>query len=110
MDNISDLLGALSPDDMEKVKSLAKDLFSDDGEAPEGGFSLPEGFNPAALGALLGGSEDERSRLIKALKPMLSEERQRRADNALRFLKLAAALPALKESGLLDGFLEGLDE
>ena len=41
---------------------------------------------------------------------MLSEERQRRADNALRFLKLAAALPALKESGLLDGFLEGLDE
>ena len=107
MDSLENLLGSLSESDMENIKAMAKDLFAGGENASD---LAGEGLNLAALGSLLSSSEDDRSRLIKALKPMLSAERQKRANNALRFLRLASALPALQQSGLLNGFLEDLDE
>ncbi len=43
-------------------------------------------------------------KLLMALKPHLSEERQKKADNAAKMLKLASLLPLIKESGLFDIF------
>lgn len=44
--------------------------------------------------------EDNRTRLLLALKPILSEERARRVDGAVKLLKLVQLLPLLKETDL----------
>lgn len=44
--------------------------------------------------------EDNRTRLLLALKPILSEERARRIDGAVKLLKLIQLLPLLKETDL----------
>ena len=106
MDSINDILSSLSEDDIENLKGIAKDLFSGEEELPLGNG----GLNIAGLGKMLSASEDERCKLIKALKPMLSDERQKRADEAVRLLKLASMLPAIQQSGILNSLLEGLDE
>lgn len=49
------------------------------------------------------GENDPRCKLIAALKPMLSKDRQKRADEAMRIIKLMDMIPALSESGLLKG-------
>ena len=64
-------------------------------------------LNPAVLAALGNAvnSDDDKIRFIEALKPLLSSERQKKADEAEKMLRLMSALPALKESGLLNGFI-----
>lgn len=108
MDNISDLLSSLSEEDMENIKAVAKDLFSgeDGGAAPR-----PElaGMDLSTLGALMKPAEDERTRFIRSLKPLLSEERRHRADEAVRLLQLVSLLPVLRQSGILENFLGGND-
>lgn len=101
MDNISDIISSLSESDIENIKGMAGKLFSDSDsdESP-----LP--FDLGALGTLAG-TEDDRCALIKSLKPMLSEQRRRKADEAIKLLKLASLIPVLKESGVLKNFLEG---
>ena len=44
--------------------------------------------------------EDNRTRLLLALKPILSEERARRVDGAVKLLKLIQLLPLIKETDL----------
>ena len=102
MDNIGDIISSLSESDIENLKDMAGKLFSSD--------EVPEKSLPANLGALkaLTGSEDNRCALIKSLKPMLSEQRKKKADEALKLLKLAGILPLLKDSGILKSFLEDL--
>ena len=107
MDNIGDILSSLSEEDMENLKGMAKELFdsSDSGSPP----ALPDlgGLDVGLLSKLMMPREDERTKLILSLKPLLSEERRRRADEAVRLLQLVNLLPALKESGILEKFLGG---
>ena len=42
------------------------------------------------------GKDDYRTRLINDLKPMLSDERQKKADEAMKFLQLMEILPLLR--------------
>ena len=49
-------------------------------------------------------SEDKNTALIAALKPYLSENKQKKADKAIKLLKAFAIFTALKEQGLLDDF------
>ena len=107
MDSINEIISSLSEDDIENLKGIAKDLFSGEDELP---FGKDAGLNIAGLGKMLSASDDDRCKLIKALKPMLSEERQKRADEAIRLLKLASMLPAIRQSGILNNLLEGLNE
>lgn len=44
---------------------------------------------------------DKNTDLILALKPLLRPERQERADQAVKLMKLISIVPALKESGIL---------
>lgn len=104
MDNIGDIISSLSESDIENLKDMAGKLFSDE-ESENGAGALP--LNLGALGALTG-SEDERCALIKSLKPMLSESRRKKADEAIKLLKLASLVPLLKESGVLKNFLEDI--
>ncbi len=60
--------------------------------------------NIAGLMSKLGNTgNDPRCQLISALKPMLSPEKRKRADEAVRIIKLIDILPVLKDSGLLKG-------
>lgn len=53
------------------------------------------------LGKLLNSNrEDDRTRLLMALRPLLSPDRQGRVDKAVKLIKIAQLLPLLRESGL----------
>lgn len=52
--------------------------------------------------------EDDSTRLLLALKPMLSESRRSKIDEALRILQLMRIFPLLKDTGLLSSLLGGL--
>lgn len=48
--------------------------------------------------------EDDSTRLLHALRPMLSPERQKKLDEAIKLIQLMRVLPLLKGSGLLGLF------
>ena len=52
--------------------------------------------------------EDDSTRLLQALRPLLSGERQKKVDEAMKILQMMRLLPLLKESGLFSGLLSGL--
>ena len=46
--------------------------------------------------------DDDVSRLLNALRPFLSEEKQLKLDRAQRLMKLVRIIPLIKDSGLFD--------
>lgn len=98
---------------MEQLKNAANAIMgsaasekSMNGDKKESGVP----FNASMLGNLgkLSSAlshDDERTALIRALKPMLSEPRQQKAEEAIKILKLLQLLPLLRDSGLLKGLL-----
>lgn len=105
MDNIEDILRALTEDD-EEYGSQADSGRSDvDSEGQGGG--LFSGLDPEMLMKMLSLFEtfnqpNDNERFLLALKPLLREENRPKIDSALRLLKLFSLLPVLKESGLFD--------
>lgn len=49
--------------------------------------------------------EDDTTRLLYALRPLLSEPRQKKLDEAMKLLRMMRMLPMLKNTGLLGGLL-----
>ena len=117
-EKISNLLN--SPDGMDRLKSLAEGLFSQNAsdtsemqkQNPQSNeISLPDNLlqnfdnigGIMRLAKILGKKQqDSRIDLLCALKPHLSKERAKRVDKAISILKIAAILPILREEGLLD--------
>ena len=62
------------------------------------------------LAPLLGqvNREDDSTRLLRALRPLLGPERQKKVDEAMKILQMMRLLPLLKESGVFSGLLSGL--
>ncbi len=52
--------------------------------------------------------EDDSTRLLRALRPLLSSSRQKKLDEAIKILQMMRLLPLLKESGVFSGLLSGL--
>lgn len=120
MDDITEKLTQLlnDPAGMEQIRSMAEGLFGQGGvpglppqqkaPAPMGELSeLMQGVRPEQMGSLLKiaralGSvrEDDRTRLLLALRPHLTGKRQERIDQAVKLLKIASILPMIGESGL----------
>ncbi|MBR5272068.1 MAG: hypothetical protein IKU25_01550 [Clostridia bacterium] len=110
MDNITDILSNLSAQDIENLKETAAALFSQNKqEEPQnnGADSLfgSMGVDPQMISKISGimqamNRDDSRCDLIRALKPHLRPERQHRADEAIRLLKIISALPILREQNL----------
>lgn len=94
---------------MENLRAAADSLFSsDEGGEKSGGMPdftdiLGNARMIAKISSLMGAmnKSDDRTRLIEALKPLLSEKRRKRADEAMQMMKLFEILPAL--SGLMGG-------
>ena len=59
------------------------------------------------LGPVLGQlqQEDDTTRLLHALRPLLSAEKQKKVDEAVRILQLLRLLPVIKETGILSSLL-----
>lgn len=101
MPDINSLLENLSGEDISALGEMAQQLFGGMGEGqPETPASPPGGIDPGILSSimqvlpLLQGAEDnDRTRLINALKPMLSHSRRKKADEALQLMKLFEILP-----------------
>ncbi len=112
--DISSLLSSLSADDIEKLKATAQQFFGDSAgggntELPKQevspavpGLELP--FDPKLITGVAKFSKmmnenDERSAFILALKPLLSDQRRKRADDAVMMLKFFRIISLLQENG-----------
>lgn len=107
MDNLNELLSGLSPEDLSRLQAVAKNLLTKPQEpapsAPQEKISLPEisSENASLLRALsslsqIQNEENDVTRFLKSLQPLLSKERQQKIEEALRFLHVMDALPLLK--------------
>lgn len=110
MDSISELLSSVSPEELERLKGVAQSLIAQNGTEQEKQEAPPKKAQESGVGSLFGADtakmlatvagqlnrEDDRTKFISALKPLLSEERRKRADEAMRFLRLMDTLPLLK--------------
>ncbi len=123
--NINEILSSLTNEDIASLQAMASSIFgqkgSDGGEQKEQQnkheehHRAPAQDNPlsgmdidpktmAAIASVMGklgqNHDDERTRFIAALKPLLSEKRRQRADQAMKIMQLFEILPLLKDSGL----------
>lgn len=112
MDDLSQKLAGIlnDPQALENLKNMADSILSGDNSSNSDGSSPPQGFpdmeqlsNIMAIMSKLNGSQDnDRTRLINALKPYLSEKRQAKAENAIKLLKIIELWPLIKESGMFN--------
>ncbi len=119
--DISSILNSLSAEDIENIKKAASGFLGNMGESQEkpkekkqenNGMPFPDGLSGlgmpdlsqlASLAPVLQAfnSHDERLDFINALKPLLSEERRHKADEAMKLVKLLSVLPLLRERGIM---------
>ena len=117
MDDLADKLSGIlnDPESMERVKAMAESLFSGNSESAAEtrpfkealggnmGDDLPDvGAIMRVVNLLKSQGNDNRSGLLMALKPHLSEERRERVDKAVKILRLVSLMPLLKEQGILN--------
>lgn len=120
MDDIAERLTQLlnDPAGMEQIRSMAEGLLGQASPsdapaepataAPFGELSdLMKSVRPEQLGSLMkmaralgAARDDDRTRLLLALRPHLSPKRQEKVDQAVKLLKLSSLLPMIGESGL----------
>ena len=111
MDDLSEKITALlsDPSALEGIRSMAAGLLGGEKAAPEpepdSFVQMPDidiGRLMSVIGQLKNNKNDERTSLLLALKPHLSERRRERVDKAVKILKLLDMLPLLKDSGLFN--------
>ena len=104
MDNLAELLGGLREEDLQSLRDTAASLFGNGAPKPEQAEENA-GVDPETLRKIarcvqaMQSRTDERSALIRALKPYLSAPRQRKAEEAMHTLRLLDILPMLQENG-----------
>lgn len=107
--NNSNPLGALSS--LGNLGGLGNTLGALGGNGGGAGNALgasPEILNTIMkIAPLLGtlNQEDDNTRLLNALRPLLKSERQKKLDEAIKIMRMLKFLPILKEQGILQGIL-----
>lgn len=103
--NIGDIISSLSEDDINSLKETASALFGESQEKKEEktGFDFSS-IDPAMIGKITkimgllnSSSQSPRCDLLKALKPLLSQDKRKRADEAMQIMKLIDILPVIQE-------------
>lgn len=106
--DISEILSSLSEDDINQLKSVAGSILGSDeknngkSEHDSGDSDIMQSLNKMSK---MFSMDDERTALIKALKPMLSEAKQHKADDAIKILRIIQLVPLLKDTGFLKDLL-----
>ena len=106
--DINEILSSLTPDDIENLKATAESVFGQSGDQnsqnnqnTSQGNDMFSSFDPKMIAQItrimgaMNGESGRRCKLIDALKPNLSPERQKRADQAIQILKLLEILPLI---------------
>ncbi len=104
------------PESMGQLQQLAEMLGStSEGEGSEdtkeesssddGGFPFDIGTIMQLSSLMSNTGQDNDTALLLALKPHLKEERQKKVDKALKFMKVLTIWKTLKDSGLLKDFM-----
>lgn len=107
MDNINQKISEIlsSPESMENLRKMAESFMGESQNTP------PEPKNDETIDfskflpiikKLNEPQHNNRSALLLALRPNLSEERQQRLDRAVKLLKIADLLPFIQQSGFLN--------
>lgn len=111
---LGDVLSSLGAEDLSALQGMAASLFSGAGQGAKAeprqsasgageteGFGMPDFESVAKIAALLEllqtDRSDPRANLLLALRPLLSEQRRPRVDQAVRMLQLFSLLPKIKE-------------
>ncbi|MEG1426118.1 MAG: hypothetical protein RSC76_00375 [Oscillospiraceae bacterium] len=136
MDDLSGKLSQIlsDPSSMAQIQNIMGSLGLSGQSAPTPSIPAPSGTSGLeGIAAALGGNsptggnadmlmtltklapllgkvreEDDSTRLLLALKPMLSESRRKKIDESMRILQMMRLLPLLKDSGILSSLLGGL--
>lgn len=103
MDKIQNLSGLFGSSENDKNNSAKKET----DENPKD-KSDDFGFSPDMIGTLFKimplisslGKDDKYTKFLKSLKPLLSEERQKKLGNSAKILKLMQIIPLIKDQGL----------
>lgn len=102
MDSLNDILSSLSQEDINSLKSIAESVFStDENKQPTpsddfGNFLTPDILMKiSGIMNMMNQGSDNRCKLIEALKPNLSQSRQKKADQAVQILRLLDILPLI---------------
>ena len=112
LDNLGDIVSSLSDEDMAKLNSLADELFSGTPKQnekstakPPSGSDLFSGIDPVMMsrimniiGKLNSAPNDPRCNVIASLKPLLSKDKQQKADEAIKMLQLLSLIPLLGDT------------
>ncbi len=109
MDDLSEKLSELlnNPSGMQRIKEMAQSLLGK--EEPEEPAE-PDILGDLDIGAITrlmgmmkqGTGDDSRVKLLLALKPNLTPERQAKVDSAIKILKLIELAPLLKDMGIFN--------
>lgn len=108
MDGMTEKIQSILNDEesMQQIQQLAAMLGVSPSDTAAADIPPPvmNSFDPALLTAVSSafGSDDKYCGLLSALKPLLSEERRTKADQAIKMLRLYNVYTALKSSGMLD--------
>lgn len=104
-DDIGSILSSLSDEDMANLSNAAQQLLGgENGGEKEQPQDFSGGIDPAMIAKLMqlmpllqSGGDNERTRLICALKPLLSPHRRKKADEAMQIMRLLDLLPIVKD-------------
>ncbi len=103
-DQISSLLS--DPEGMSRLKSMAESLFGSEGAPPAKAAEPSLPIDPAAISRiatlLKPSGEDDRIRLLLALRPHLTPDKPHRLDSAVKMIRLLQLAPKLGELGLFE--------
>lgn len=121
MDDLNERLAELlnDPESMNRVRAMAENLLgsqsqkkpSDSPPTPtaDAGSIFGGDIDPAMIGKIMSvlsrlknSSDDSRSNLLLALKPLLSAPRREKVDTAVKLLKLIDLLPLIRDSGMFE--------
>ncbi len=102
MDNIEEILRALTEDDSSPSNGQAEDT-------SEGGGLFGD-LDPSMLLTIMSmfesmNKQDDNEKFLLALKPLLREENKAKIDTAVKFMKIFSLLPLIKDSGMLGKLL-----
>ncbi len=120
--DLNAILNALSPEDMENIKNVASGILGaaqqennqSKNNPPKkaksipdipdlSGLGMPDLSQLSALAPILQAFNmpDDRLAFINALKPLLSEDKRQKADEAMKLVRLVSVLPLLRERGIM---------
>ncbi len=113
--DIGSILNSLSPEDMENIRNVASQFLNSNSgnDTPQqksipqkpdlSGLGMPDLSQLSALVPVLQAfnQPDDRLQFINALKPLLSEGKRQKADEAMKLVRLVSVLPLLRERGLM---------